>query len=98
MSLPGANAKADVLAVRKTVRRRSYHQFIGEGDAVNYLARQRDNEYAVTGNRVQTLFGVCRAGGVGTLVLLITAGSLPVTPHTPSRRSHPSTRGSDTMT
>jgi hypothetical protein len=50
MSLPWANTKADVLAVRKTVRRRSYHQFIGEGGAVNYLARQRDNEYAVTGN------------------------------------------------
>ena len=50
MSLPWANTKADVLAVRKTVRRRSYHQFIGEGDAVNYLARQRDNGYAVTGN------------------------------------------------
>ena len=50
MSLPWANTKADVLAVRKTVRRRSYHQFIGEGDAVNYLARQHDNEYAVTGN------------------------------------------------
>ena len=50
MSLPWANTKADVLAVRKTVRRRSYHQFIGEGDAVNYIARQRDNEYSVTGN------------------------------------------------
>ena len=50
MSLPWANTKADVLAVRKTVRRRSYHQFIGEGDAVNYLARQRDNVCAVTGN------------------------------------------------
>jgi hypothetical protein len=50
VSLPWANTKADVLAVRNTVRRRSYHQFIGEGDAVNYLARQRDNVYAVTGN------------------------------------------------
>ena len=34
----------------QSLLRPRYHQFIGEGNVVNYLAKQRDNEYAVTGN------------------------------------------------
>ena len=33
---------------------------------MNYPARQRDNEYAVTGNHVQSLFGAAGRGGIDT--------------------------------